>query len=280
MIFQSTAIEGTGIGIRRCHYETVLQTRPPVPWFEALTDNYLYDKTALASLMAIREHYPIALHGVGLSLGSVDPIDKDYCQRLKRLAQMVAASSISDHVSWSSTNKHHFHDLLPLPFTPDTVEHVVSRIQYVQELLGRPILVENPSRYFDYAASTLDEWTFLNTIAQKSGCFILLDINNIHVTAYNHGFSAITYMNNLEPAYVQQFHLAGFSDETHYLFDTHGAPVDQAVWQLYRAAVKHFGYLPTLIERDDNIPTFDVLLAEAQQADTLAKQVVDTDAFA
>ena len=280
MNFEPSAIEGTGIGIRHCHYQTVLQTRPSVPWFEALSDNYLYDKAELAHLMAIREHYPVALHGVGLSLGSVDPIDKDYCQRLKNLAKTVGASSVSDHLSWVSAKQHRFHDLLPLPFTQDAIDHVVSRIQYVQDILGQPLLIENPSRYFDYKASTLDEWTFLNTIAEKSGCFILLDINNIYVTAYNHGFSAQTYLHQIKPAYVKQFHLAGFSNEVSYLFDTHGAPIDTAVWQLYQEAVKHFGYLPTLIERDDQIPAFDVLFAEAQYADTLAKQVVNAHELA
>ncbi len=274
MLLADSPINGTGIGLRRCHYQHILTTQPNVPWFEALTDNYLYDKTESAILCEISTHYPIVLHGVGLSLGSTDPIDSDYCQRLKSLATTVDARYISDHLSWSSSGQHRFHDLLPLPFTEEAIQHVVTRIRQVQDSLQQPILIENPSRYLDYTISELTEWEFMNAIADAADCFILLDINNVYVTAHNQRFDPVTYIQQINPSRVKQFHLAGYTDKTAYLFDTHDQAIHTPVWQLYQTAVAHFGYVPTLIERDDNIPAFDVLLKEARRADKLAKQVL------
>lgn len=265
-------ISNTGIGLRRCHYHTILDTRPAVPWFEALTDNYLYDDAELAILCQIAQQYPVTLHGVGLSLGSIDPINLDYCQRLKTIANTVNASMISDHLSWSSTQQHRLHDLLPLPFTDEAIKHVVSRIKQVQDILERSILVENPSRYLDYTTSYYTEWDFMNIIAQEADCFILLDINNIYVTSYNQQFDPVVYLKSINPERVKQLHLAGYMDNITYLFDTHDQPIHPPVWKLYQETITHLGRVPTLIERDSNIPDLDVLIAEAKQADDLAKQ--------
>lgn len=264
----------TGIGLRTPHYRYILDERPDVPWFEALSDNYFNDAAQLNALLAVREHYPVTLHGVGMSLGSIDPLNFSYLSQLKQLAEKVQPGFISDHLSWSSVNNQYLHDLLPLPFTQESICHVSDRIQQVQDFLGRRILIENPSSYFRYQYDEMTEWEFINAVAEKADCYILLDINNIYVTAFNHGFDAYHYLENIVIHRVKQFHMAGYSDENTYLFDMHNQAIHEPVWLLYQAAIKRFGAIPTLIERDDNIPSFDELYAESKKATQLMREIL------
>lgn len=267
-------ILGTGIGLRAQHYPHILTKLPDVPWFEALSDNYFNDDIQLQRLLAIREHYPMTLHGVGMSLGSSDPLNRAYLAQLKQLATIIEPSFISDHLSWSSIDGKFLHDLLPLPLTKESVDHVSVRIQQVQDFLGQRILIENPSSYFQYQYDEMPEWAFINLIAEKADCYILLDINNVYVTAFNHGFDAYEYLNHITTHRVKQFHMAGYSDEKTHLFDTHGQPIHEPVWALYRAAIRRFGAIPTLIERDDNIPEFDELYLESQKATHIMQEAL------
>ncbi len=265
-----THLSGAGVGLRACHYQAILQNKPDIPWFEAVTDNYLIDGgPPLAYLRAIREHYPIALHGVGLSLGSTDPLSHDYLSRLKNLIHDIEPSLISDHLCWTSINQQHLHDLLPLPYTKETINHVSDRIQQVQDYLKRPLLIENISSYLDFNQSELSEGEFVNAVSKQSGCDILLDINNIYVNSFNHTFNAENYLNQIDKNRVKQFHLAGYENKKTFLFDSHADKVQVPVWKLYKSALSRFGTLPTLIEWDDNIPPLAVLQAEAQKAQDL-----------
>ncbi|MDF1796201.1 MAG: DUF692 domain-containing protein [Coxiellaceae bacterium] len=267
--FNSRPIQGVGLGLRSCHYNYIFEHWPDITWFEALSDNYFNDAIQLHHLMLIRERYPVTLHGVGLSIGSVDPLNQDYLKNLKQLADTVQPEMISDHLCWSSVNQQYLHDLLPLPFTQEAIAHVSRRIQQVQDYLGRQILIENASSYLAYQQNEMPEWEFINAICEASGCGILLDINNIYVTAANQPFSPEDYLQLINASYVKQYHLAGYSDEGTHLFDMHNQTIHQPVWQLYQQALQEVGIKPTLIERDDNIPEFPALLAEAKQAEAL-----------
>ena len=267
--FNSSSIQGVGLGLRSCHYNTILNTWPDIAWFEALSDNYFNDPIQLHHLMLIREHYPITLHGVGLSLGSVDPLNKKYLQKLKHLADTVKPQRISDHLSWSSVNQQYLHDLLPLPFTREAITHVSDRIKQVQDYLGQQILIENASSYLAYQQNEMPEWEFINAICEASGCGALLDINNIYVTAANQPFTANDYLQLIDAKHVQQYHLAGYSDEGTHLFDMHNQTIHTPVWELYHQALQTIGVKPTLIERDDDIPELSVLTAEVKQAEAL-----------
>ncbi len=262
-------IQGAGIGLRSCHYDYILENKPNIAWFEALSDNYLNDHSSLSFLEHIRKDYPIALHGVGMSLGSTDPLNWDYFKKLKQLAKRIQPQIISDHLSWISVNKQYLHDLLPLPMTQAVIDHVSSRIMQVQDFLGTRILIENPSTYFEYECSEMPEWAFINAIIEKADCYLLLDVNNVYVSATNHEFDPYDYLNHIDSKRVKQFHMAGYADKKNYLFDTHGETIHPPVWALYKAALKCFGAIPTLIERDDNIPPFEALYKEAQQAQQL-----------
>lgn len=272
-ISSNRPISRTGIGLRSCHYQHILTYQPDIPWFEALTDNYLNDPVALDYLIEIRKHYPVTLHGVGLSLGSTDPLDRDYLKKLKNLINIIEPAFVSDHLSWSSINNIYFHDLLPLPFTQEAITHVSERINQVQDFLGKKISVENASSYIAYKDSEMREWDFINSIVNHTGCGVLLDVNNVYVTAANQDFSPKDFLLKINASAVQQYHLAGYSDEGTYLFDTHSESIHPPVWQLYQNALETVGVLPTLIERDDNIPPFTVLQAEAKKADELMIQV-------
>ncbi len=266
-------IQGAGVGLRACHYQHILQYRPEIPWFETLTDNYLVQGgPALQYLTAIREHYPMVLHGVSLSIGSVDPLNQTYLQGIKQLADRIEPAWISDHLCWSSTQGQYLPDLLPLPYTEEALDHVVTRIQQVQETLNSQILIENVSSYLQYECSEMTEWEFINTIAERADCYILLDVNNIYVSAHNHQFDPTIYLNHINTDRVKQFHLAGFTDKQDYLFDNHGAKVHEPVWDLYAQALQRFGNIPTVVEWDDTIPPFTVLEAEAKQAQTFMDQ--------
>lgn len=261
-----------GIGLRAAHHGHVLETWPEVAWFEAHSENYFADGGApIECLYAIRERYPLSLHGVGLSLGSTDELDAAHLGKLRRAIERFQPALVSEHLSWSSVGGRHANDLLPLPYTEEALLHVSRRIARVQDALGRQILMENVSSYLEFTDSTLTEWAFVAGVAAESGCGLLLDINNIYVAGHNHGFACEDYLQGIPAGVVQEIHLAGHErvsmDGIDVLIDTHGAPVCNAVWALYCSALARFGAVPTLIEWDTNLPAFDVLQAEARTAD-------------
>jgi len=263
-----------GIGLRAPHHLEVLGRPGAAAWFEAHTENYFADGGAhVQALMRIRADHPLSLHGVGLSLGSTDALCRTHLARVRRAVSRFQPALLSEHLSWSSIDGLFANDLLPLPYTEEALRHVSTRIAQVQDFLGMQILIENVSSYLQYRCSRLAEWEFLAGVAAESGCGILLDLNNIYVAAQNHGFDAWRYLDAIDPRDVKEIHLAGHSrapiDGRELLIDTHGAPVCDAVWDLYRGAVSRFGARPTLIEWDTDIPALDVLLAEAAKADAL-----------
>src|ERR1700676_396581 len=258
---------GFGLGLRVDHYEAILADHPEVDWFEALTENYLVPGgKPLDYLTRIRGRYPAVLHGVSLCIGSTQPLDRTYLAQVKALAMRIEPEWISDHLCWTGIAGRNMHDLLPLPYTEEALATVVARVGQVQDALGRQILLENVSSYLTFHASEMSEWEFLREVAQRADCAILLDINNIYVSSVNHGFDPLTYLRAIPVDRVRQFHLAGHSDLGGHLIDTHDHPIVEPVWNLYCAAVAHFGAVPTMIERDDNIPPLDELVAELQTA--------------
>jgi len=267
---------GFGLGLRPRHYTELLagDLRPAgLDWLEVLSENYLVaGGRPLYMLDRLRERYPMTLHGVSLNIGGTAPLDTQYLQSLKRLAQRVDARLISDHLCWTGHGGINLHDLLPLPYTEEALRHVITRVRQTQDILGRQIMLENVSSYLTYAASSMDEWTFLREVALGADSLILLDVNNVYVSAHNHGFAAHTYLDALPVERVAQFHLAGHSRQGRFLIDTHDAPVPPAVWALYGEAVRRFGPRPTLIERDDAIPPLAELLPELRQARTSAER--------
>ena len=263
---------GFGLGLRPEHYPAVLEDRPAVDWFEIISENYLVaGGKPLYFLDRIREHYPMVMHGVSLSIGGSDPLDADYLAALKRLAARVEPAWISDHLCWTGIDGRNLHDLLPLPYTEEAVAHVAGRVGRVQDCLGRQILLENVSSYVTYTDSRLCEWEFLSAVAERADCHILLDVNNVFVSAHNHGFDALAYLDGVPPGRVRQIHLAGHSHNGSLIVDTHDHPVPDPVWALYAEAIARIGPVSTMIERDDDIPPLDVLLAELAQARSLAE---------
>jgi len=258
---------GHGVGLRRDHFEQVLAGAGGVDWFEAISENFMVDGgRPLDVLTRVRERHPIVLHGVSLSIGSTDPLDESYLDRLDALAKRFQPAWVSDHLCWTGVGGKQAHDLLPLPYTAEALDHVVARVQRVQERLGRAIALENVSSYVAYRHSTLPEWEFLAEVARRSGCGILLDINNIYVSSRNHGFEPRAYLGGIPRDAVWQFHLAGHSDKGRYLLDTHDHAVIDGVWTLYREAVRRFGAVSSLIEWDDHIPPFERLVEESARA--------------
>ena len=256
-----------GIGLRAPHVREVLAARPPVAWFEVHSENYFADGgTALAALDRIRADYPVALHGVGMSLGSIDPLDRDHVAKLKRLAARIQPGLVSEHLCWSGVGGRHFNDLLPLPYTEEALDHVCARVARVQDLLGREIAIENVSAYVAFADATIPEWEFVASVVRRTGCRLLLDVNNVYVNAVNFGFDADAYIAAMPAAAVAELHLAGFDADGACLVDTHGAPVAPPVWDLYTRAIARMGPRPTLIEWDTDIPAFAVLEGEARKA--------------
>jgi len=260
-------IQHCGIGLRAQHIDQILAEQPTIPWLEVLTDNYLLEGGVQQDyLLEVAEHYPLTFHGVGMSLGSTDPLNLDYFKRVKTLADRIKPAWISDHLCWSSAHGLVTHDLLPLPYTDETINHVASRIRQAQDLLERPLMIENVSSYLQYQQSKMIEWDFLIAVAEQADCKILLDVNNIYVSAVNHGFDALDYLQAISKPRVQEIHLAGYDDRGTHLLDTHGFPVSAPVWDLYQVAIQRFGAVPTLIEWDNQIPSLERLLAEAQHA--------------
>jgi len=265
---------GFGLGLRVDHYETILNTSPAVDWFEIISENYLVPGgKPLHYLDRIRERYPLVMHGVSLSIGSTDPLNRDYLKQLKELAARVQPAWISDHLCWTGVHGRNMHDLLPLPYTEETIDHVAARIRQVQDFLGRQILIENVSSYVSFTQSQLSEWDFLRAISERADCLLLFDVNNIYVSSVNHGFDPIDYLNGIPADRVQQLHLAGHEDHGRYIIDTHDQPVPDPVWDLYAHALRRFGSISTMIERDDNIPPLAELIEELQHARSIAAQV-------
>lgn len=266
-----TTLSGFGLGLRPRHYEAILRARPRVDWFEALSENYMVPGgRPLHYLDRIRERYPVVLHGVSLSIGSTDPLDRDYLAQLKALAARVQPAWISDHLCWTGVDGRNLHDLMPLPYTDEALRHVARRVRAVQDALDRRILLENVSSYVAYRSSAMSEWQFLAALAQEADCDLLLDVNNIYVSAFNHGFDARAFLDGIPAARVRQIHLAGHDHCGDLIIDTHDAPVVGPVWDLYAEAVRRFGPVPTMIERDDRIPPLGTLVRELDHARLVA----------
>ncbi|MBI2970149.1 MAG: DUF692 domain-containing protein [Gammaproteobacteria bacterium] len=262
---------GFGLGLRPDHYDSLLAGDPPVDWFEIISENYMVrGGKPLVYLDRFRERYPLVLHGVSLSVGSSDPLDSAYLHELRKLADRVQPAWISDHLCWNGVAGLNLHDLLPLPYTEEVLAHVARRVKQVQECIERPFLLENVSSYLTYKDQEMTEWEFLTRIAAEADCGILLDINNIYVSAFNHGFDAHEFIDHVPAERVYQFHLAGHTDHGHYIVDTHDAPIIDPVWDLFRYAWQRLGPVSTMVERDDNIPPVEELLAEVERARRIA----------
>ncbi|MGO9830593.1 MAG: DUF692 domain-containing protein [Myxococcaceae bacterium] len=262
---------GHGVGLRSEHFSEFLKGKVPVDWVEAISENFFVEGgRPRAVLEAVRQQMPVVLHGVSLSIGGADALDKTHLHKLRQLARWVEPAWVSDHLCWGTHQGRYLHDLLPLPFTEEALAHVVARVGQVQETLGRQILLENVSSYLTFSASTLTEWDFLAEVARRADCGILLDVNNIYVSAQNHGFDAEAYLQAIPVDRVGQFHLAGYADKGTHLLDTHDSPVTDPVWALYREAVRRFGPVTTLIEWDERIPPLQRLLEESQHARQVA----------
>ena len=272
---------GFGLGLRTEHYQYVLDNKPDVDWFEIISENYMIPGgKPLYYLDNIRADYPMVMHGVSMSIGSTDPLNMGYLKDLKQLVERVQPQWLSDHLCWTSVDHTNSHDLLPLPYNEDTIDHIASRIKQVQDFLGRQILIENLSSYVSYNNSVMSEWEFLNEIARRADCHILLDVNNIFVSAHNHQFEPVEYLNGIDVDRVMQFHLAGHSYNGEMIIDTHDHEVCDPVWVLYEKALKRFGAVSTMIERDDNIPEFPELRAELAIAEKIAEKTLTEEMLA
>jgi uncharacterized protein len=266
-----------GVGLRFPHHQAVIEHKPAVAWFEVHTENYMGGGAPLRYLEAIRRDYPLSLHGVGLSLGRVDGLDADHLDRIVRLAARIEPGLVSEHLAWSISDGNYLGDLLPLPLTEEALDVVCDNVDRFQHALSRQILIENPSSYLRYRHSTMAESDFLVAVARRTGCGILCDVNNIFVSAENHGWDALAYLAALPPAEVKELHLAGhtvrqLNDGAKLRIDDHGSAVEPAVWALFRQAVLRFGARPTMIEWDSNIPPLDVLVEQADQASAILLQ--------
>jgi uncharacterized protein len=266
------------VGLRVPHYAYVLESRPKISWFEVVSENFMGNSGGsggkpLHILENIRKDYPIVLHGVSLSIGSADLLNLEYLKTLKSLITRFEPEMVSDHLCWTGVDGKNMHDLMPLPFTEEALKHVSEKVVKVQNYLGREILLENVSSYFTYTDSRMSEWEFLSEVTKRTGCGILLDINNIYVSSRNHGFDPITFLKGVPAERVKQFHLAGHSDNGNHLIDTHDHPVCDPVWDLYAHAVELFGRVPTLLERDDKIPPFEELVEELERAKEIEEKV-------
>ena len=270
-----------GIGLRAEHFEDILEQQPNIGWVEAHSENYFGLGAEILTrsggskpfeyLERVRNSYPVSLHGVGLSVGSVDSLNQHHLKNLKHLIDRIEPGLVSEHLSWGSVNDQYFNDLLPMPYTEESLDHMVQRIDEVQEYLGRQILIENVSSYLEFKASTIPEWEFVAELSQRAGCAILLDVNNIYVNSMNHGFNAERFIQSIPVHVVKEIHLAGHTvkeiDGGVILLDTHDHLVCDEVWELYRLAVNRFGHVPTLIEWDKDLPKLEVLVSEAKRAD-------------
>ncbi len=275
----STAIKpkylGFGLGLRPQHYSDILDGDPPIEWFEAISENYMVaGGQPLRMLERIRERYPIVLHGVSMSIASTTPFDPGYLPHLKSLADRFEPEFVSDHLCWTGVHGVNLHDLLPVPYTQEALYHVCARIQKVQDTLKRPLALENVSTYVQFGHSEMPEWEFIAEMTKRTGCWLVFDVNNVFVSAFNHDTSALDFINGIPADRVVQFHLAGHEHATTHIIDTHDAMVCDEVWELYRAALKRFGPVSTIIERDDDIPPLADMVTELGKARDLAADVL------
>jgi len=258
---------GFGIGLRTVHYEHILANQPKIDWFEILSENYLdTEGRPLFVLDQVAERYPVVLHGVSMSVGSVDPVNVEYLNKLKALGQRINARWISDHLCWTGVSGMNTHDLLPMPYTDESLRHTANRVRQIQEILERPIALENPSTYLEFSGSTWNESDFLVQLAKEADCGILLDVNNVYVSSFNHGFNAEKYIDGIPADRVVQIHLAGHTHKGTHILDTHSDYVIDTVWDLYRYTYQRIGGVSTLLEWDASIPEFDIVHAEALKA--------------
>jgi uncharacterized protein (UPF0276 family) len=258
---------GIGVGLRTVHFPHILSRRPEVDWFEVLSENFMgTGGRPLYVLDQVAERYPVALHGVSMSIGSTDPLDLDYLRELKQLAARTRAHWVSDHLCWTGVMGRNVHDLLPMPYTEEALRHTVSRVKTVSEVLERPLVLENPSSYVEFAASSMTEWEFLRRLAEEADCGLLLDVNNVYVSSFNHGFDPREYVDAIPADRVVQYHVAGHTHKGTHIIDTHSDHALPEVWELYRRACARTGNVSTLYEWDEDIPDFEALHAEALKA--------------
>jgi len=258
---------GIGIGLRTVHFGHILTRQPKVDWFEVLSENFMdTEGRPLSVLDQIAERYPVALHGVSLGIGNTDPLDREYLRKLKQLARRTRAHWVSDHLCWTGIAGRNVHDLLPMPYTEEALRHTVGRVKAVSEILERPLIIENPSSYVEYAASCMPEWEFLSRLAEGADCGLLLDVNNVYVSSFNHTFDPRTYVDAIPADRVVQFHVAGHTHKGTHILDTHSDHALDEVWELYRRAYARTGPTATLYEWDEDIPEFEVVHAEALKA--------------
>lgn len=258
---------GFGVGLRSVHYDHILEHRPKVDWFEIISETYLESQGRVRYVLdRVAEQYPIVLHGVSLSIGSTDPVNRHYLKLLKALADRVKTPYVSDHLCWTGVNAHNAHDLLPIMFNEASLKLIVQKVKEVMDFLERPLVLENVSTYAAFAGSTMTEWEFHARLMEESGCGMLMDVNNIYVSAYNHGFDPIDFIDRIDPSYIAQYHLAGHTNKGTHILDTHNDHVIDAVWELYRYAHQRSGGRNTLLEWDEDIPDFDTVHQEALKA--------------
>lgn len=279
IIHHPSSIHGTGIGLRHCHFKEVIENKPEIHWFEVHTENFFSTGSAASiSLEKIRRDYPLSAHSVGLSLGSYEEVSKKHLSGVKSFIERFEPSLVSDHLSWSAAGGVHVPDLLPIPYTEEALSAICRNIDKTQEFLGREILIENPSSYLRFKNSEMAEWEFLVAAAKRSGCGILLDVNNIYVSAHNHGFDADMYLEYIPAELVGEIHLAGYTikeiDGKEVYIDTHGARIFPGVWDLYGQAIKKFSHAPTLIEWDTDVPELSVLIDEKNQAERIINSLI------
>ena len=272
---------GFGLGLRAEHYQDILDGDPAVDWFEVISENYMVPGgQPLRILDRIRARYPVVMHGVSMSIASTAPPDLDYLRGLKALAARVEPKWISDHLCWTGVHGKNLHDLLPIPYTTESLDHVVSRVHLVQDTLGRALTLENVSTYVQFAGCEMTEWEFLSELTRRTGCWLLFDVNNVYVSAFNHGFDPFAFLEGIPADRVVQFHMAGHSHMGTHIIDTHDNAVCEDVWDLYLAALKRFGAVSTIIERDDNIPPLAEIMPEVERTRAIARTVLPPSSFA
>ncbi|MGH9339778.1 MAG: MNIO family bufferin maturase [Acidobacteriota bacterium] len=270
---------GLGVGLRTVHFDHILRNRPDVDWFEIISENFMDSKGRPRYVLSqLAEQYAIVMHGVSLSIGSTDPLNFTYLGKLKKLAHEIDACWISDHLCWTGVAGRNTHDLLPIPFHERSLKHVVERVRIVQDFLERSLVLENPSSYVTFQDSTMDEWEFITRVAEEADCGLLLDVNNVYVSSFNHDMDPVKFLASLPHERVVQFHLAGHSDYTTHLIDTHDNYVIDRVWELYRLAHRLTGGVSTMLEWDAKIPPFEVVHQEVLKAKRYAVESTQVDA--
>lgn len=266
-------MQGNGLGLRPPHFREIIEIKPSVGWFEIITENFLFSHGNARDVLAqVRQNYPIVAHGVSLNIGSTDPIDNDFLQQLKSFNDQYEFEWISDHLCWTGVNNINSHDLLPVPYTEESLKHCANRIETIQNFLAQEIVLENPSSYLEFSSNEYSEKDFLVELTKRSGCKVLLDVNNVYVSSFNHGYDAIEFISAIPTDRIAQIHLAGHENNGDIIIDTHDSFVIDNVWQLYREALRVHGPKPTMIEWDANIPEFSVLMSEFEKLESISKE--------